>query len=568
MAARVRLIEKKAGGAFGSIWKAEDEFGRTVAVKIISASRVGESSAIEHAQALARVQHPNVVQVYYLDRLVVPDTGLESDAIVMEWLDGETWHKRCQRAMTEEAAKRLGEDVLDALEAMHAAGIAHRDLHGDNVMVVHGAAKVIDPFYRAADTLALMSTTPREKRLREDYRDVVDRLCEALSASGNTRVADFRHDAMDAMQFADVRRRFVEAFAQPRQRPRRQLVELLADIQTGEKPLADVIARVLDLAEALGDEVLRRFCERELAGTANDPFSKGDKHPEFPYHRVYDAFITASVEINPLAMQWGGNTAAVFQHMEKDSENFFKRKFLEGRPIGILERKARAVSEKTFLVHRKLRLGDYEPDAAEPDAVVHAYERPNEEGRIVEATRARLASYLSAHLRHSASSASTVDVPATNSVPAASAVPAADPAHVELDRALYKRIAELLSPEYISFMRVNNFAGFSFPGSKIKAGDRFLSLSEQVENEFLDNDLEALKLELVEAIRHFDRVLTPNVFVKADLGDEFSYSVPEEWEVDQPDRFREVVEQIHAATTAVVEKHTAFVRAARRKLAV
>jgi hypothetical protein len=402
-ATKVRLIEKVRAGAFGAIWKAEDEFARIVAVKIISPSRIGESSAIEHAQALARVQHANVVQVYYLDRLVDPDTGVEGDAIIMEWLDGETWHKRCQRAMTDEEAKRLGEGVLDALEAMHAAGIAHRDLHGDNIMVVRGAAKVIDPFYRAADSLTLMSTTPREQRLREDFRDVVDRLSEALSAAGNAGHADFRHDAADATQLADVRRRFLDVFAQPRQTPRRQLVELLAEVQMGEKPLADVITRVLEVAEALGDDVLCRFCERELAGTANDPFSDDDKHPEFPYHRVYDVFVTLSVEINPQALQWGGSTAVVFQHMERDSENFTRKKFLEGRPIGILERKARTASEKTFLVHRKLRLKDFNPDAEEPDAVVHGYERPNEEGRIVEATRARLASYLSVHL-HKATS--------------------------------------------------------------------------------------------------------------------------------------------------------------------
>jgi hypothetical protein len=59
-------IRREIGsGAFGSVYEAFDErLGRRVAVKIIRASAELVSTALDHARALARVNHQNVVSVY------------------------------------------------------------------------------------------------------------------------------------------------------------------------------------------------------------------------------------------------------------------------------------------------------------------------------------------------------------------------------------------------------------------------------------------------------------------------------------------------------------------------
>lgn len=123
----------------GTVWRAKDEtVDREVAVK---EPRVPEhlpererSNAFERmrreARAAARLDHPAVVDVH--DVAVVEDQPW----IVMELVRGRSLGDALQEGtLSAREAARIGLEVLGALEAAHAAGILHRDVKPDNVLL-------------------------------------------------------------------------------------------------------------------------------------------------------------------------------------------------------------------------------------------------------------------------------------------------------------------------------------------------------------------------------------------------------------------------------------------------
>ena len=146
---RYRLLGKLGHGGMGTVWQAKDEtVDREVAVK---EPRVPEhlpererANAFERmrreARAAARLDHPAVVNVH--DVAVVDGQPW----IVMELVQGRSLGAALQEGTlgVREAAK-IGLDVLGALEAAHAAGILHRDVKPDNVLLgPHGRVVLTD----------------------------------------------------------------------------------------------------------------------------------------------------------------------------------------------------------------------------------------------------------------------------------------------------------------------------------------------------------------------------------------------------------------------------------------
>lgn len=137
---RYRLLAKLGHGGMGTVWRAKDEtVDREVAVK---EPRVPDhlpererANAFERmrreARAAARLDHPAVVNVHD----VVVEDG--RPWIVMEFVRGRSLGAalRDEGTLGARDAARVGLDVLGALEAAHAAGILHRDVKPDNVML-------------------------------------------------------------------------------------------------------------------------------------------------------------------------------------------------------------------------------------------------------------------------------------------------------------------------------------------------------------------------------------------------------------------------------------------------
>ncbi|MFK4109562.1 serine/threonine-protein kinase [Streptomyces sp. NPDC002176] len=139
IAGRYRLLGKLGHGGMGTVWRARDEtVEREVAVKEprvpdhLSERERGNvfERMRREARAAARLDHPAVVEVH--DVAVVDGRPW----IVMELVHGRSLGSALQEGtLDSREAARIGLDVLGALETAHAAGVLHRDVKPDNVLL-------------------------------------------------------------------------------------------------------------------------------------------------------------------------------------------------------------------------------------------------------------------------------------------------------------------------------------------------------------------------------------------------------------------------------------------------
>jgi serine/threonine protein kinase len=130
-------IEKVLGqGTTGTVYLARESKGRRVAIKVLAPlqrNALGRARFKREAKAARRIKHPNVVRVYRL--------GETSDHImylVMEYVEGSTLRDHLLGPMPVAEAKSILLPIMSGLEAAHDAGVIHRDLKPDNVMLTSG----------------------------------------------------------------------------------------------------------------------------------------------------------------------------------------------------------------------------------------------------------------------------------------------------------------------------------------------------------------------------------------------------------------------------------------------
>ncbi len=138
---RLEVIERIGHGQAGDVYRAFDsELGRTVALKIWR-ERAGYRTTGTEARRLGRVRHPVVLTVLGHER----HDGLAG--MWTDFLDGSSLEQRLQAhgPVGVEEACRIGIALCEALEAIHAAGMVHRDIKASNVMqLADGSVVLID----------------------------------------------------------------------------------------------------------------------------------------------------------------------------------------------------------------------------------------------------------------------------------------------------------------------------------------------------------------------------------------------------------------------------------------
>ncbi|MBI5495783.1 MAG: protein kinase [Deltaproteobacteria bacterium] len=141
LAGRYRIERFIAKGGMGEVYEALDqELRERVALKMLLPDVARDAQMLERfrreIQLARRVTHPNVCRVFDVAR---HDGGAGPVVfLTMELLQGETLSQRVRRdgPLGTAEALRIIDEVVDALEAAHRAGVIHRDFKSANVMLV------------------------------------------------------------------------------------------------------------------------------------------------------------------------------------------------------------------------------------------------------------------------------------------------------------------------------------------------------------------------------------------------------------------------------------------------
>lgn len=148
------LISRLGSGAMGSVWRVRDDGGHQYAMKILRDSLAEEDASGERsrdqltarerlrreAMALQKVRHPGVCGIVDMEL----DDALAF--IVTELIDGKNLREdvRANGRYVGDDLERLGRKLIEAVKAVHAAGIVHRDIKPTNVMVSDTGPVLVD----------------------------------------------------------------------------------------------------------------------------------------------------------------------------------------------------------------------------------------------------------------------------------------------------------------------------------------------------------------------------------------------------------------------------------------
>jgi predicted Ser/Thr protein kinase len=142
---QLEILECLGRGGMGVVYKARQKsLNRLVALKLLAPERVGDAKFAERftreAQALAALNHPNIVTIY--------DFGQAGGFyfLLMEFVDGANLRRLLRsRKLTPEEALSIVPPLCDALQFAHDRGIVHRDIKPENLLLdIAGRVKVAD----------------------------------------------------------------------------------------------------------------------------------------------------------------------------------------------------------------------------------------------------------------------------------------------------------------------------------------------------------------------------------------------------------------------------------------
>ncbi len=163
MLSHYRIDRQIGEGGMGAVFLAEDtKLGRKVALKVLPAAMASDEDRLarfqREARAVAALNHPNIVTLYSVEE----EDGVHF--ITMEFVEGWTLADLLPReGFTLSRLLKIAIPLADAVSRAHRAGVTHRDLKPDNIMIDSdgrlrvldfGLAKVQGPLGLPGDTQA------------------------------------------------------------------------------------------------------------------------------------------------------------------------------------------------------------------------------------------------------------------------------------------------------------------------------------------------------------------------------------------------------------------------------
>ena len=215
IAGRYEIIRQLGAGGMGAVYQARQlSMDRMVALKLIHPHIVSEEVARRfhrEMKATSKIEHPNTIAVF--------DFGADDSSgqlfLAMEYLEGRPLSKLLEEAGALPLPRivHIASQVVRALGAAHAEGIAHRDLKPDNVMLVdrygeHDVVKVLDfGIARFVDGDAEPDEDDARRSGRGDAGVHVARAGDGAAGRSPRRLLLARRDAVpDGARAAAVRR--------------------------------------------------------------------------------------------------------------------------------------------------------------------------------------------------------------------------------------------------------------------------------------------------------------------------------------------------------------------------
>jgi eukaryotic-like serine/threonine-protein kinase len=140
-----KIREKIGAGGMGEVYLAEDsKLDRQVAIKILPREFTEDAERIRRfireAKFVSALNHPNIVTIHEIGH----SDGQQF--IAAEYIEGETLREHLKRErLSLASALEISIQIASALKAAHGAGIIHRDIKPDNIMIrPDGLTKVLD----------------------------------------------------------------------------------------------------------------------------------------------------------------------------------------------------------------------------------------------------------------------------------------------------------------------------------------------------------------------------------------------------------------------------------------
>lgn len=367
---KYELLERIGLGGMATVYRARDRrLGREVAVKLIHAHlrENAEVAArfVSEAKAVARLRHPNVVEVFD-----VSDEKEEERYLVVELVRGTTLRALLSRhkRLPPELTGAIGLEVAGALSHAHHQGIVHRDVKPENVLIdLSASGSSPSPIERGVDRAKIKLT---------DFG-----IAKLLDAQGVTSTGQVlgspAHMAPEQIEGGDVGPR-ADVFA---------LGVMLYESMVGRLPFdgknpAQVLRRVLDgsyppadreqptvgarwaavLAKALARDAADRYdsiesfataikAELELAGVP-DPRAEIDR-----FLADQDAYATSTEGSTVEALVRSGESARTHGDYALASAQFNRALSYRPGDPELVRRVTRLVRRKQFVVGARATAG-------------------------------------------------------------------------------------------------------------------------------------------------------------------------------------------------------------------